>query len=136
MKAFVGLVCGLIFGAGLAMSGMTNTAVVLGFLDIAGPWNPTLGFVMAGAVLVSLVGFQIVLRMQRPVLNRRFTLPKSTLIDGRLLLGAAIFGIGWGIYGYCPGPAMAALGYLDHKTGIFVVMMLIGMALANKLTSR
>ncbi|MEM1154482.1 MAG: DUF6691 family protein [Pseudomonadota bacterium] len=136
MKALVGLICGLIFGVGLAMSGMTNTAVVLGFLDVAGPWNPTLAFVMGAAVLVSLIGFQIILRMKRPVLNPRFALPKSTVIDSRLLLGAAIFGIGWGIYGYCPGPALAALGYLDHKTGIFVIAMLIGMALANKLASR
>ena len=132
MKAIVGLLCGLVFGIGLAMSGMTDTAVVLGFLDVTGAWNPDLAFVMGGAVLVTLIAFRFVLRMKRPILNPRFTLPKSSVIDGRLLGGAAIFGIGWGIYGYCPGPALAALGYMDSKTAMFVVAMLIGMALANK----
>ena len=132
MKAIVGLLCGLVFGIGLAMSGMTDTAVVLGFLDVTGAWNPDLAFVMGGAVLVTLIAFRFVLRMKRPILNPRFTLPKSSVIDGRLLGGAAIFGIGWGIYGYCPGPALAALSYMDSKTAMFVVAMLIGMALANK----
>lgn len=132
MKAIVGLLCGLVFGVGLAMSDMTDTSVVLGFLDVTGAWNPDLAFVMGGAVLVTLIAFRFVLRMKRPILNPRFTLPKSSVIDGRLLGGAAIFGIGWGIYGYCPGPALAALSYMDSKTAMFVVAMLIGMALANK----
>ena len=132
MKAIIGLLCGLVFGVGLAMSGMTDTAVVLGFLDITGQWNPDLAFVMGGAVLVTLIAFRFILRMEHPVLNTRFSLPTSSVIDGRLLTGAAIFGIGWGLYGYCPGPALAALTYMDSKTVMFVVAMLVGMALARK----
>jgi uncharacterized protein len=132
MKALVGLLCGIVFGVGLAMSGMTDTAKVLGFLDVTGQWVPDLAFVMGGAVLVTLVAFRFVLKMQRPALNPRFYLPGTTVIDGRLLGGAAIFGIGWGIYGYCPGPALAALAYLDNKTAMFVVAMVVGMALANR----
>ena len=132
MKAIIGLLCGLVFGVGLAVSGMTDTAVVLGFLDITGQWNPDLAFVMGGAVLVTLVAFRFILKMKSPVLNTKFSLPTRSVIDGRLLTGAAIFGIGWGLYGYCPGPALAALTYMDNKTAMFVVAMLIGMALANK----
>jgi len=132
MKAIVGLLCGIVFGVGLAMSGMTDTAKVLGFLDVTGHWVPDLAFVMGGAVLVTLVAFRFVLRMKSPLLNPRFHLPGTTVIDGRLLGGAAIFGIGWGVYGYCPGPALAALAYLDSQTAMFVVAMLVGMALANK----
>lgn len=132
MKALVGLLCGIIFGVGLAMSGMTDTAKVLGFLDVTGEWIPDLAFVMGGAVCVTLVAFRFVLKRQRPLLNPRFSLPGRTVIDGRLLGGAAIFGIGWGIYGYCPGPAISALTYLDSKTAMFVVSMLVGMAVANK----
>ena len=133
MKAIVGLLCGMVFGVGLAMSGMTDTAKVLGFLDVTGQWVPDLAFVMGGAVLVTLIAFRFVLTMKKPVLNRRFSLPGSSMIDGRLLGGAAIFGIGWGVYGYCPGPAIAALTYLDSKTAMFVAAMLVGMALANKM---
>ena len=132
MKAIIGLLCGLVFGVGLAVSGMTDTAVVLGFLDITGQWNPDLAFVMGGAVLVTLVAFRFILKMKSPILNTKFSLPTRSVIDGRLLTGAAIFGIGWGLYGYCPGPALAALTYMDNKTAMFVVAMLIGMALANK----
>ena len=102
------------------------------FLDVTGQWNPDLAFVMGGAVLVTLAAFSFVLRLKRPLLNPRFSLPTRSVIDGRLLAGAAIFGIGWGVYGYCPGPALAALTYMDSKTAMFVVAMLIGMALANK----
>ncbi len=132
MKAIVGLLCGIVFGIGLAMSGMTDTAKVLGFLDVSGNWIPDLAFVMGGAVLVTLIAFRFVPLMKRPLLNPRFTLPTVRVIDGRLLGGAAIFGIGWGVYGYCPGPALSALSYMDSKTGMFVIAMLVGMALANK----
>jgi uncharacterized membrane protein YedE/YeeE len=132
MRAFVGLLCGIVFGVGLAMSGMTDTAKVLGFLDVFGHWVPDLAFVMGGAVAVTLVAFRFVLRMQRPLLSHRFSLPGTSVIDGRLLGGAAIFGIGWGVYGYCPGPALSALTYLDPKTAYFVIAMLVGMAVANR----
>jgi uncharacterized membrane protein YedE/YeeE len=87
---------------------------------------------MGGAVLVTLIGFRFIPGMKRPLLNPRFYLPATRVIDGRLLLGAAIFGIGWGVYGYCPGPALAALSYMDTRTGMRVVAMLVGMAAANK----
>ena len=135
MKGLTALVCGLIFGIGLAMSGMTDTAKVIGFLDIFGQWVPDLAFVMGGAVLVTLVAFRLVLRRKGPLMADRFQLPTKTTLDGRLLGGAALFGIGWGIYGYCPGPAISALAYLNTDTFIFVAAMLSGMAIANKLSS-
>ena len=132
MRGIIALLCGMIFGVGLAVSGMTDTAKVLGFLDVFGNWVPDLAFVMGGALRVPLVPFRFVLRLERPLLSSSFLLPTKKAIDGRLLIGAAIFGIGWGIYGYCPGPAISALVYLDIKTLAFVVAMLVGMALANK----
>jgi hypothetical protein len=125
----------LIFGVGLAVSGMTDTAVVLGFLDVFGNWIPNLAFVMGGAVCVTLITFSLVLRRKKPLLSAKFSPPTKKALDGKLLGGAAIFGIGWGIYGYCPGPAIAALLYLDWKTAVFVTAMLIGMALANRFTT-
>lgn len=132
MRGLAALLCGLVFGAGLAMSGMTDTARVLGFLDLFGEWVPDLLFVMGGAVCVTLVTFRFVLRRATPLLPGDFALPAKTRLDGRLLGGAAIFGIGWGVYGYCPGPAVSALVYLDPKTAVFVTAMLLGMALANR----
>jgi len=133
MKALIGLLCGLLFGAGLALSGMTDTAKVIGFLDVAGTWIPDLAFVMGGAVFVTLVAFRFVLKRKAPLVGRKFFLPTSTVLDGKLLTGAAIFGIGWGIYGYCPGPAISALVYLDSKTVVFVLAMFAGMAIANRM---
>jgi uncharacterized membrane protein YedE/YeeE len=132
MKGVVALVCGIVFGVGLAASGMTDTAKVLGFLDLFGTWVPDLAFVMGGAVCVTLVAFRFVLKRETPLLTPSFMLPMKSTVDGRLLTGAAIFGIGWGFYGYCPGPAISALAYLDSQTVIFIVAMLTGMALANK----
>jgi hypothetical protein len=133
MKALIGLLCGLVFGVGLAVSGMTDTAKVLGFLDLFGTWIPDLVFVMGGAVCVTLVAFRFVLKRKAPLIGKKFFLPTSTVLDGKLLAGAAIFGIGWGIYGYCPGPALSSMAYLDNETFIFVVAMLAGMTLANQL---
>jgi len=132
MKNVIALLCGLVFGVGLAVSGMTDTAKVLGFLDVFGNWVPDLAFVMGGAVCVTLLAFPLVLRRGKPLLSASFSLPVNKAIDSRLLGGAAIFGIGWGIYGYCPGPALSALLYLDYKTAVFVTAMLVGMALANR----
>ena len=130
MKNLAALLCGLLFGAGLALSGMTDTARVLGFLDLFGDWIPDLAFVMGGAVCVTLVTFRFVLK-RRPLLAPEFSLPTRTDIDPRLLGGAALFGIGWGTYGYCPGPALSALVYLDTGTIVFVAAMAAGMALAG-----
>lgn len=132
MKNLAALACGLLFGAGLALSGMTDTAKVLGFLDLFGHWVPDLAFVMGGAVCVTLVSFRFVLK-RRPLLAPSFSLPTRTELDPRLLTGAALFGVGWGVYGYCPGPALSALVYLDPATMIFVASMLAGMALAGLL---
>lgn len=130
MKNLAALLCGLLFGAGLALSGMTDTARVLGFLDLFGDWIPDLAFVMGGAVCVTLVTFRFVLK-RRPLLAPEFSLPTRTDLDPRLLGGAALFGIGWGTYGYCPGPALSALVYLDTGTVVFVAAMAAGMALAG-----
>lgn len=135
MKNVIALLCGLVFGVGLAVSGMTDTAKVLGFLDVFGNWVPDLAFVMGGAVCVTLLAFPLVLRRGKPLLSASFSLPVNKAIDSRLLGGAAIFGIGWGIYGYCPGPALSALLYLDWKTAVFVAAMLLGMVLANRVGS-
>ena len=135
MKGLAALACGLLFGAGLALSGMTDTAKVLGFLDLFGNWVPDLVFVMGGAVAVTLVAFRFVLR-GRPLLAPDFNLPTSTAIDSRLLTGAALFGIGWGVFGYCPGPALAALVYLQPETFGFVIAMIVGMALAGRVPGR
>jgi len=135
MKNVIALLCGLVFGVGLAVSGMTDTVKVLGFLDVFGNWVPDLAFVMGGAVCVTLLAFPLVLRRRKPLLSASFSLPVNKAIDSRLLGGAAIFGIGWGIYGYCPGPALSALLYLDWKTAVFVTAMLLGMALANRVGS-
>jgi uncharacterized membrane protein YedE/YeeE len=131
MKGLAALFCGTLFGIGLAMSGMTDTAKVLGFLDLFGDWVPDLMFVMGGAVCVTLVAFRFILKRDRALLGDVMSLPSKSAIDGKLLAGAAIFGIGWGVYGYCPGPAISALGYLETNTVIFVITMLVGMAMAN-----
>ena len=130
MKNVAALFCGLLFGAGLALSGMTDTARVLGFLDLFGDWIPDLVFVMGAAVCVTLVSFRFILRA-RPLLTTRFTLSGQRGLDRDLLVGAALFGVGWGTFGYCPGPALSALVYLDPATAAFVAAMLAGMALAG-----
>jgi uncharacterized membrane protein YedE/YeeE len=133
MTAVAALVVGLIFGFGLALSGMTDTNKVLGFLDLTGAWNPALMFVMGSAVVVTLIAFRFVLRRSRPILADTFSLPAKRAIDPRLLTGAAIFGIGWGIYGYCPGPALTALLYGHIDTGLFVLSMLAGMTISSRI---
>ena len=136
MNKFILLCTGTLFGFGLAMSGMTDTAKVIGFLDIFGQWVPDLAFVMGGAVAVTLVAFRFIMKRKSPVLCSDFDLPTSTSIDKKLLGGAALFGIGWGIYGYCPGPALAALVYLQTETVVFVVSMMVGMALVSLLQKK
>jgi hypothetical protein len=123
---------GALFGAGLAISGMTDRQVVLGFLDLAGDWNPTLLAVMGGAVAVTAIAFRIVLRKPAPACGGEFRVPKSNAIDGRLMAGAAIFGAGWGLAGFCPGPALvgAAAGLAD--AWVFVPAMLAGSWLAGR----
>lgn len=134
MKNFSALCAGALFGFGLALSGMTDTAKVRGFLDLFGDWVPYLAFVMGGAVAVTLVAFRVVLRRTRPLFDGDFHLPARTYIDAPLVIGSALFGVGWGLYGYCPGPAISALAYLDWQTGLFVASMLAGMSLVRPVT--
>jgi uncharacterized membrane protein YedE/YeeE len=133
MIALAALLAGMIFGFGLALSGMTDTNRVLGFLDLAGAWDPTLIFVIGSAVLVTLITFRFVLRRPKPFLGADFHLPGKRDIDARLLGGAALFGTGWGLYGYCPGPALTALIYAEADTLFFVVAMLAGMAVSSRI---
>ena len=136
MRTLFALLAGTLFGLGLALGGMTNPAVVLGFLDIAGAWNPQLLFVMAGAVITTAVGYLLVLRRSRPLLEENFRLPSGRDIDMRLVGGSALFGIGWGLVGYCPGPALASLAATSPKTGLFVAAMVLGWWLGERLTAR
>lgn len=132
MKNLSAILAGLLFGIGLAASGMTDTQKVIGFLNIFNAWDPDLIFVMGAAVVVTAVGFKLVLSARdKPLFNSQFSLPTSTLIDKRLLLGASLFGVGWGLYGYCPGPAIASISYLSPSTFIFLTTMIIGMAIGN-----
>jgi uncharacterized protein len=123
------LLAGTLFGLGLAISGMVNPAKVQGFLDLAGAWDPTLAFVMAGALATTMIGYRIVLRRSEPLLGGSFAQPKDQPIDRPLLFGAALFGIGWGLVGFCPGPAIASLAFLDPGSFLFVAAMVAGMAL-------
>jgi uncharacterized membrane protein YedE/YeeE len=129
MRALAGLLGGLIFGAGLAISGMINPLKVLAFLDVAGDWDPSLAFVMGGAIPVAAIGFAIGRRQRAPMLSTVFMRPLKSDFDARLLTGAALFGIGWGLTGYCPGPAIASIGHAAPASLVFVAAMLGGMGL-------
>jgi uncharacterized membrane protein YedE/YeeE len=131
MRVALNGIAGLLFGLGLIVSGMVNPAKVLNFLDPFGTFDPSLAFVMAGAVAVTFVGYRLVLRRPRPILADRFRLPLAKDIDIRLVLGPAIFGIGWGLSGFCPGPAITSLPLLAKGTLVFVPGMLAGMALSR-----
>ena len=130
LRATAALASGLVFGLGLAVSGMMNPAKVIGFLDVAGDWDPTLAFVMVGALLVAVPAYRLAPERGRPVLEQKFSLPEKKAVDAPLLRGPALFGVGWGIVGFCPGLAIAALGTGLLPVFAFVVAaMLAGMAL-------
>ncbi|WP_371154989.1 DUF6691 family protein [Jannaschia sp. 2305UL9-9] len=133
MRPVLGFLSGLVFGLGLVLSGMANPAKVLNFLDVAGAWDPSLAFVMGGAVVVSFIGFRLSWRRRSPILMPSFDLPQASDIDRPLVTGAALFGIGWGIGGFCPGPAWTALPMLAPGTLIFVPAMLIGIWLGRQM---
>lgn len=133
MSFLVNLGLGLLFGAGLVVSGMSDPAKVLNFLDLFGTWDPSLAFVMGGAVLVAFFGYRLVLRRDRPVAADKFHLPTRSDIDARILLGPAIFGLGWGLGGFCPGPALTSLGLGATGTLVFVPAMIAGMWAARML---
>ena len=129
ITVFTSLLAGLVFGLGLIVSGMANPAKVLGFLDLAGAWDPSLAFVMAGAIAVSALAFALAKTRTVSWLGAAMTLPGPRDIDRRLVIGSVLFGIGWGVAGFCPGPGLVALGMGEIKALVFVAAMLLGMAL-------
>ena len=129
MMTFTSLLAGLVFGLGLIVSGMANPAKVLGFLDLAGAWDPSLALVMGGAVGVGLLAFAVAKRRRLSLLGAEMRLPTARQIDRRLVGGSLLFGIGWGVAGFCPGPALTALGMGEVKALVFVAAMLAGMGI-------
>lgn len=136
MHAALAFVAGLVFGVGLIVSGMANPARVLGFLDLFGRWDPSLAFVMAGAIAVGSVGFALARRRTLSLLNTPMHLPTAREIDRRLIVGALLFGVGWGLVGFCPGPALVALGAGEGKAVVFVAAMLVGMGIIEWAAAR
>lgn len=136
MSFIVNLALGLLFGIGLVVSGMSDPAKVLNFLDLFGSWDPSLAFVMGGAVITAFFGYRLVLKRDKPVAAASFHLPASNAIDSRILIGPAIFGIGWGLGGFCPGPALTATMLGAAGTYAFLPMMFVGMWLARMVSNR
>jgi uncharacterized protein len=129
MQRLIALIAGLLFGAGLAASGMINPARVRGFLDLFGDWDPTLAFVMGGAMLPMVIAWWLKARLQSPMAASDFDLPETVQIDRKLAAGAVLFGIGWGVSGLCPGPALTNLAIAPAQAAIFVIAMVAGMAI-------
>ncbi|QJW84449.1 YeeE/YedE family protein [Ramlibacter terrae] len=135
MLTLFALLAGLLFGIGLIVSGMANPAKVLGFLDLAGPWDPSLAFVMAGAIAVGVLAFALARRRTTSLLGLPMQLPADAALDRRLVGGSLLFGVGWGVAGFCPGPALVALGMGETKAVVFVAAMLVGMGVFEVLES-
>lgn len=134
MRILSALLIGMIFGLGIAISGMANPAKVLNFFDIAGTWDPSLILVMGGALVTAAIGYRIVFgSLKRPVFEAAFNVPANRLIDTRLVVGSVVFGIGWGVTGFCPGGAVPALGLGYTETFIFMAAMICGIVLARTL---
>ena len=136
MIVLASLLAGLVFGLGLIVSGMADPAKVLGFLDLAGAWDPSLAFVMAGAIAVGFFAFLVADKRTASLLGAEMKLPISRHVDRRLVVGSLLFGIGWGAAGFCPGPALVALGMGQGKALVFVAAMLVGMAVFEGLERR
>jgi uncharacterized protein len=136
MKHVLTFLTGLVFGLGIVMSGMSNPAKVINFFDIAGSWDPSLAFVMGGAVVVTFIGYRFVLKRPAPMMDTAFNVPSSRLIDRRLVGGSALFGIGWGIAGFCPGGALPALGTLNPDVLIFVASLVTGIFAAKTMMNK
>ena len=132
-RLIAALASGIVFGIGMAVSGMTNTERVQGFLDLAGAWDPTLAFVMAGGMIVTFIGYKFILKNPAPLFSDVFHIPTRRDIDKPLIIGGVLFGAGWGLVGYCPGPALAGISYGYTATLIFVPTMIIGLLLAKPL---
>ena len=137
MQLLVSLICGILFGVGLTLSQMVDPNKVLNFLDLFGNWDPSLAFVMIGGISVFSLGyFTIIKKRSKPILAEQFALPTNTLLDKKLVLGAMLFGLGWGLTGICPGPAMANISGGNAKIYGFIVMMLVGMQLVSFITNK
>lgn len=136
MRLLSTFVIGLVFGLGIALSGMINPAKVLNFFDLAGSWDPSLAFVMGGALAVAIPGYRLALGRPAPVLDDRFQLPDTRVIDRRLVLGSATFGVGWGIAGFCPGGALPAIGTGRADVLIFIAALILGLLIARFLQQR
>jgi uncharacterized membrane protein YedE/YeeE len=136
MQRIFEFLIGLIFGLGLILSGMSNPSKVLGFLDLSGLWDPSLAFVMGGAIVVGIIAFALARKRTTTFFGGALKLPTSTDIDKRLVIGSLTFGVGWGLAGYCPGPALVSLGSGQSKALIFVVAMLVGMAIYETLQNK
>lgn len=135
MKTLMGYIAGLLFGLGVAVSGMTDPARVLGFLDLFGAWDPTLLWVLGGAVITNFIGYRWVLRRKHPVFAGSFQLPGRHDLDARLIGGAALFGIGWGLSGYCPGPAIASVSGVSVPLAAMLAAMVLGWVVARRVMS-
>ena len=133
LRMLVNLFAGALFGLGLAVSGMVDPQKVIGFLDVADDWDPTLAFVMGGALLVTIPAFRLIFKRPRPVLADEFELPTKKDVDTRLLGGSALFGVGWGLSGFCPGPAVTALATGLTPVFAFVAAMIAGMAIYKRI---
>ena len=136
MRLIGSYLIGLIFGVGISISGMANPAKVINFFDIAGTWDPSLAFVMGGALIVTFIGYKFVLKRPAPVLGTTFHMPTRSDLDARLLGGSAAFGVGWGIAGFCPGGALPAIGTGVTEVFVFVGAMLAGIAVAKVIQNR
>ena len=132
----IAFLCGLLFGAGLLVSQMTNPAKIIGFLDISGQWDPSLALVMLGATSVFGIAFRLALRRRAPLFDSRFFLPEKTQLDRPLIAGSFVFGVGWGIAGFCPGPAIVSSGFGEPRVWAFVAAMVGGMVLSRAIRSR
>ena len=136
MRSLAAFVAGLVFGLGLIVSGMADPSKVIGFLDLAGNWDPSLAFVMVGAIAVAVVAFRVAGKRAQPVLGGPFHLPTATQIDRRLIAGSVVFGVGWGLAGFCPAPAVVAYGAGYFKAVVFVIAMIAGMVLFEQVERR
>lgn len=133
-KPAIALLTGIVFGAGLSVSDMVNPGRVLAFLDLFGAWDPSLAFVMGGAIIPAALAYFVSRKLDRPLFDATFHIPENRTIDRQLLIGAAIFGAGWGLAGYCPGPAIAGLAFGNWQPALFVIAMLAGMWLPRGLS--
>ncbi len=136
MSRIIALIAGLLFGAGVTLSGMVNPMKVLNFMDIAGTWDPTLIFVMGAGLIATFIGYRLIFSRTRPLYEQAFSLPDTNRIDPRLIGGAVLFGTGWGLTGFCPGPAVASLVFGYWQSALFVAAMAAGMLLTRLITHR